>query len=60
MIIVAFTIVAKPVSRNVENYELVRKQRGDRLALLAVGGVLLIGSATVWALFQRIRPPDSD
>ena len=53
MIIAAFIIAAKPVSRNLEDFEVVRKKRGDRLSLLAVGGVCLIGAGTVWGLLQR-------
>ena len=53
MIIAAFIIAAKPVSRSLEDFEVVRKKRGDRLSLLAVGGVCLIGAGTVWGLLQR-------
>ena len=58
MIILAYAIVAQPLSRDIENFEVIRKQRNDRLVLLAVTGVVLIGSGTVWGLLQRIEPPD--
>jgi hypothetical protein len=58
MIIFAFASAAIPHQRDIENADLIRKQRIDRLVWVAMCGVFMIGAGTVWRMVQRIKPSE--